>query len=58
MAGAYGVEGIPTIFVIDKDGKITYGHIGYDGVMEYRLDNALGIDRTGQKGAQDGDSGN
>jgi len=44
--------------VIDKDGKITYGHIGYDGVMEYRLDNALGIDRTGQKGAQDGDSGN
>lgn len=58
MASAYGVEGIPTMFVIDKDGKITYGHIGYDGVMEYRLENALGIDRTRRKGAQDGDSGN
>src|SRR5215471_15659093 len=30
MATAYEVEGIPTMFVIDKDGKITYGHVGYD----------------------------
>lgn len=57
MAAAYGVQGIPTMFVIDKDGKITYGHIGYDSIMEYRLASALGIDLTRRKGAQDGDAG-
>lgn len=57
MAGAYGVAVIPTIFVIDKNGKITYGHIGYDGTMEFRLANALGIDLSRQRGAQGGNSG-
>lgn len=57
MANAFGVDGIPTLFVIDKNGKITYGHIGYDGIMQYSLANALGIDLTRQKGAQDGGSG-
>ena len=56
-ASAYGVDGIPTVFVIGKDGKITYGHIGYDGMMEYRLADALGIELTRRKGAQDGGSG-
>ena len=27
---AYGVEGIPRLFVIDKDGRIAYSHTGYD----------------------------
>ena len=57
VAKAYEVESIPTMFVIDKDGKITYGHIGFDMTMEYRLANELGI--KGKKpgeGASDGDA--
>ncbi len=43
MANAYGVEGIPTMFVIDKTGTVIYGRAGFDATMEYRLANALGI---------------
>jgi peroxiredoxin len=43
MASAYGVEGIPTMYVIDTAGKVIYGHAGYDAAMEYRLANELGI---------------
>jgi peroxiredoxin len=43
MANAYGVEGIPTMFVIDKAGKVIYGHAGFDATMEFRLANELGI---------------
>jgi len=43
MATAYGVEGIPTMYVIDTAGKVIYGHAGYDADMEYRLANELGI---------------
>jgi peroxiredoxin len=43
MANAYEVDGIPTMFVIDKDGKITYGHAGFDMTMEYQLARELGI---------------
>jgi thiol-disulfide isomerase/thioredoxin len=32
-ADAYGVRGIPTLVVIDKDGKIAYRHIGYDPTL-------------------------
>jgi peroxiredoxin/tetratricopeptide (TPR) repeat protein len=27
---AYGVQGIPVLFVIDQDGKIRYKHVGFD----------------------------
>jgi thiol-disulfide isomerase/thioredoxin len=30
LAAQYGVRGIPTMFVIDKDGKIAHRHVGYD----------------------------
>ena len=57
MAEAYQVEGIPTMFVIDKDGKITYGHMGYDTAMSYWLKRELGIkEKKPEEGAADGDA--
>ena len=43
VAKAYEVEGIPTMFVIDKDGRILFGHSGYSATMQYQLANELGI---------------
>ena len=58
MAKAYEVDGIPTLFVIDKDGKITHGHIGYDLGLEWRLKIALRIrDQKRTEGAADGNAG-
>ena len=51
VARAYEEKGIPTLFVIDKDGKITYAHVGYDRIdpsrsesMERVLARELGMD--------------
>jgi thiol-disulfide isomerase/thioredoxin len=30
VAQQYGVSGIPTMFVIDKEGKVAYKHVGYN----------------------------
>ncbi len=55
IAGAYGVEGIPTTFIIDKSGKVIYGRSGYDGLsMEFTLARELGISL--RKAGADGDS--
>lgn len=43
MADDYAVYSIPTLLVIDKNGKIVYGHSGYSASMEYRLASELGI---------------
>lgn len=43
VADAYDIDGIPTMFVVDKGGKIIYGHSGYDLAMEFRLATELGI---------------
>jgi peroxiredoxin len=43
IANAYQVEGIPTMFVIDKDGKVVYGRAGYDATMTFQLASELGI---------------
>lgn len=43
LADAYHVDGIPTMFVIDKDGKIIFGHVGYSGATQYQLPLELGI---------------
>jgi len=57
MAEAYQVEGIPTMFVIDKDGKITYGHLGYDTGMNFWLRRELGIkEKKSGEGSADGDA--
>jgi peroxiredoxin len=52
MANAFGVEGIPTMFVIDKAGKVIYGRAGFDVTMEVRLANALGITLKSAGGSQ------
>lgn len=58
-ADAYSVEAIPTMFVIDSDGKIIYGNTGMDTAMEVQLAMQLGIDLTPKKpGAPDDDSSN
>lgn len=51
MAKAYGVEGIPTMFVIDKAGKVIHGHEGFDATMEFRLAGELGITLKAAGGA-------
>jgi thiol-disulfide isomerase/thioredoxin len=42
---AYGVSGIPTLFVIDKDGIIRYRHVGYspyaDQFLKWQTDSLL-----------------
>jgi peroxiredoxin len=40
---AYGVDGIPQLFVIDKNGTVTWGEAGYMPGMEFGLARALGI---------------
>lgn len=50
VARAYEENGIPTLFIIDKDGNISYAHVGYDRInpsrsesMERILARELGI---------------
>jgi peroxiredoxin len=54
IAEAYDVEGIPTMLIIDKDGRVIYGHSGYDNFMEYQLMRELGIEKS--TGASDGNA--
>jgi peroxiredoxin len=55
MANAYGVEGIPTMFIIDKAGKVIFGRAGYDPTMDYQLIRELGIKTNkSMEGAADG----
>lgn len=49
-ARAFGVSGIPMMFVIDESGKVIYGHVGYEGGLEYILKHELGLDKTEAKG--------
>ena len=57
VAKAYEVEAIPTIYVIDKNGKIIYGHQGLDMSMEYQLARELKIkQKKPAEGASDGDA--
>ena len=34
---AFGVEAIPALFVIDENGKVLSGDVGYDDSMEMKL---------------------
>jgi peroxiredoxin len=43
VADSYSVEGIPTMVVIDKSGKVAYVHTGLDETMEFRLLSQLDI---------------
>jgi peroxiredoxin len=48
VAKAYEEKGIPTMFIIDKKGKITYGHLGYDRSIS--LARELGIEEKSTEG--------
>ena len=50
-ADAYSVEGIPTMFVIDKDGKIVHAHAGLEQAMQIQLMSELGLKYTGMEDA-------
>jgi peroxiredoxin len=46
-AEAYSVEGIPSLFVINKNGKVTYAQEGLEVGLQFQLMNRLGIDFPG-----------
>src|SRR5439155_26225138 len=48
-ADKYSVEGIPTMFVIGKNGKVEYAHTGLDETMQYRLMSQLGVALPGME---------
>jgi peroxiredoxin len=52
---AYGVESIPAMFVIEKDGTVRDGRVGFDQTMEYHLVAALGIKTNNRAGANTDD---
>ena len=43
VSDQYGVDAIPTLFVIDKKGDLTYAHTGLDMGIEIMLAQQLGI---------------
>ena len=45
-ADAFGVDGIPTLFVIDENGKTIYGHLGFEPALEFALVHELGLKPT------------
>ena len=57
IAGAYQVDGIPTMFVINKEGKVIYGQSGFNPGMEFVLAKELGIDLKQTGGDRDGSAG-
>jgi peroxiredoxin len=50
-AEAYGADDIPTLYVIDEQGKVIFGRVGYDPMMEVQLARTLGIKVTPASGA-------
>jgi len=56
-AEAYGVESIPSLFIIDEKGKVIYGHTGFELGLEIILAHHLGLKPVPPSGgADDGDS--
>jgi len=41
LAGAWRIEGFPTVFVVDAKGVIRYKQVGYDPASMSKLDNAI-----------------
>jgi peroxiredoxin len=42
-ADAYQVQAIPTLMIVDKDGKVTFGKVGFDATLEMQLNAHFGI---------------
>jgi peroxiredoxin len=43
VSGQYGVDAIPTLFVIDKSGDLAFDHTGLDMGLDIMLAQQLGI---------------
>jgi peroxiredoxin len=57
-AQAYSVDGIPTAFVIDKNGKVTFAQEGLDEALQFQLMTQLGIEFPGlEQGGKKEDGG-
>jgi len=58
-ADSYSVNAIPSMFVIDSNGKIVYGNTGMDQALEVRLAVSLGLGLNPKKpGVMDNDARN
>jgi peroxiredoxin len=58
-ARAYEVDAIPTLFVIDENGKVIYAHTGFEFGLEFLLAHHLGLkSQPGTGGASDDGSSN
>lgn len=40
---AYNVQAIPTLVIVDKSGKVTYGKVGFDATLELQLNARFGV---------------
>lgn len=47
VADSFSVEAIPTLFIINKSGRINYAHTGLDESIQFRLMSELGIQFPG-----------
>ena len=56
-ADAYAVEGIPTMFVVGKDGRVEYAHTGLQEGMQFILMRQLGIAFPGTEPTADTKAG-
>jgi peroxiredoxin len=44
VAKLYGVFGIPALFIVDKNGRVSYGQTGFDMTLDFVLAQQLGVD--------------
>jgi len=59
IADKYGVESIPVLYVIDENGKVIHGQVGYGFGLEIKLKMFLGLkDGDAKKAQSDDDSSN
>ncbi|MGH9688738.1 MAG: TlpA family protein disulfide reductase [Candidatus Acidiferrales bacterium] len=42
----YGADAIPTLYVINEEGKVVYGQVGFNPTIQFRLMQLLGIKIT------------
>jgi len=53
----YGVDAIPAVFVIDKDGKVIHGEVGFETGLDFILAQELGIKNYNPMAGATDDSG-
>jgi peroxiredoxin len=61
VADSFEYKGLPTIYVVDKAGTITYAHVGFNGDVSLKqtdLARALGVDLNVKQNVEGGSDGN